>query len=407
MATVDVALTRDITVGRSLRGRRVDVPGLVFQLALLLCLFVCLAFIILLLSIVLDDGLSTFQNRGFVISDLPSELEKALNETWTFLTHPEGLVGWLATAIAFVGLPIAIIVSVRGRHWKILIAIVVTVTIAFCIAALVGTSSFLTSDLSRFPERAGVSQAIFGTVFLALMTAIVAFPLGIATAVFLEEFAPSNRFIAFVRLNIRNLAGVPSVVYGLLGLAIFVQLLGTNIGDVPVIGGTLVDIFGEGGITGGRTIIAGGLTLAILVLPIVIITSSEALRAVPQSLREGGYGVGATQWEVTKSLVLPNAFAGILTGTILSLSRAIGETAPLILVGAFFGTFFTTGSAGLSEKFTTTYTALPQVVFQWATDAKTEFRLSLTAAAILVLLAITVLANVAAVLLRNRYEKRW
>jgi phosphate transport system permease protein len=407
MATVDVAMTRDITLGRSLRGRRVDVPGLAFQLALLLCLFVCLAFIILLLAIVLDDGLSTFQSRGFVISDLPSELEKALNETWAFLTHPEGLVGWLATAIAFVGLPIAIFVSVRGRHWKILIAIVVAFAIAFGIAALVGTSSFLTSDLSRFPERAGVAQAIFGTVFLALMTAIVAFPLGIATAVFLEEYAPNNRFIAFVRLNIRNLAGVPSVVYGLLGLAIFVQLVGTNIGDIPVIGGALVDIFGEGGITGGRTIIAGGLTLAILVLPIVIITSSEALRAVPPSLREGGYGVGATQWEVTKSLVLPNAFPGILTGTILSLSRAIGETAPLILVGAFFGTFFTTGSAGLSDKFTTTYTALPQVVFQWATDAKSEFRLSLTAAAILVLLAITVLANVAAVLLRNRYEKRW
>jgi phosphate transport system permease protein len=407
MATADVALTRDITVGKSLRGKRVDVPGVVFQVALLFCLFVCLAFIVLLFGIILDDGLGTFQNRGFVISDLPSELEKALSETWTFLTHPEGLIGWFATLVAFVGLPLAIFFSARGRHWKILVAMVVGFVIVFGIAALVGTSSFLTSDLSRFPERAGVSQAIFGTVFLAIMTAIVAFPLGIATAVFLEEYAPSNRFIAFVRLNIRNLAGVPSVVYGLLGLAIFVQLLGSDIGDIPVLGGTLVDIFGEGGITGGRTIIAGGLTLAILVLPIVIITSSEALRAVPQSLREGGYGVGATQWEVTKSLVLPNAFAGILTGTILSLSRAIGETAPLILVGAFFGTFFTTGSAGLSEKFSTTYTALPQVVFQWATDAKSEFRLSLTAAAILVLLAITILANVAAVLLRNRYEKRW
>ncbi|MCJ7438187.1 MAG: phosphate ABC transporter permease PstA [Acidimicrobiia bacterium] len=407
MATADVALTRDITVGKSLRGKRVDVPGVVFQVALLFCLFVCLAFIVLLFGIILDDGLGTFQNRGFVISDLPSELEKALSETWTFLTHPEGLIGWFATLVAFVGLPLAIFFSARGRHWKILVAMVVGFVIVFGIAALVGTSSFLTSDLSRFPERAGVSQAIFGTVFLAIMTAIVAFPLGIATAVFLEEYAPSNRFIAFVRLNIRNLAGVPSVVYGLLGLAIFVQLLGSDIGDIPVLGGTLVDIFGEGGITGGRTIIAGGLTLAILVLPIVIITSSEALRAVPQSLREGGYGVGATQWEVTKSLVLPNAFAGILTGTILSLARAIGETAPLILVGAFFGTFFTTGSAGLSEKFSTTYTALPQVVFQWATDAKSEFRLSLTAAAILVLLAITILANVAAVLLRNRYEKRW
>jgi phosphate transport system permease protein len=407
MATVDVAITRDITVGRSLRGKRVDVPGVVFQAALLFCLLVCLAFIVLLFGIILDDGLGTFQNRGFVISDFPSELEKALTETWTFLTNPEGLVGWFATLVAFVGLPLAIFFSAKGRHWKILVAMVVGFAIVFGIAALVGTSDFLTSDLSRLPERAGISQAIFGTVFLALMTAVVAFPLGIATAVFLEEYAPDNRLIAFVRLNIRNLAGVPSVVYGLLGLAIFVQLLGTDIGDFPVIGGTLVDIFGEGGITGGRTIIAGGFTLAILVLPIVIITSSEALRAVPQSLREGGYGVGATKWEVTKSLVMPNAFAGILTGTILSLSRAIGETAPLILVGAFFGTFFTTGNAGLSEKFSTTYTALPQVVYQWATDAKTEFRLSLTAAAILVLLVITILANIAAVLLRNRYEKSW
>jgi phosphate transport system permease protein len=407
MATVDVALTRDITIGKSLRGKRVDVPGVAFELALLFCLFVCLAFIVLLFGIILDDGLGTFQNRGFVLSDFPSELENALSETWTFLINPEGLVGWFATLVAFVGLPLAIFFSVKGRHWKILVAIIVGFAIVFGIAALVGTSDFLTSNLSRFPERAGISQAIFGTVFLALMTAVVAFPLGIATAVFLEEYAPENRLIAFVRLNIRNLAGVPSVVYGLLGLAIFVQLLGTDIGDVPVIGGTLVDIFGEGGITGGRTIIAGGFTLAVLVLPIVIITSSEALRAVPQSLREGGYGVGATKWEVTKSLVMPNAFAGILTGTILSLSRAIGETAPLILVGAFFGTFFTTGNAGLSEKFSTTYTALPQVVYQWATDAKTEFRLSLTAAAILVLLVITILANVAAVLLRNRYEKRW
>ena len=142
-------------------------------------------------------------------------------------------------------------------------------------------------------------------------------------------------------------------------------------------------------------------------LPIVIITSSEAIRAVPQSLREGGYGVGATKWEVTKMLVLPNAFAGILTGTILSLSRAIGETAPLILVGAFYGTFFSTGDAGFYEKFDGAYTALPQVVYQWVGEPSDEFRVSLAAAAILVLLVITLLANLTAVLLRNRYEKRW
>jgi len=182
-------------------------------------------------------------------------------------------------------------------------------------------------------------------------------------------------------------------VYGLLGLAVFVQILGTNRPDK--------------GLTGGRTIISGGLTLAILVLPIVIITASEALRAVPQSLREGGYGVGATKWEVTQRLVLPNAFAGILTGTVLSLSRALGETAPLILVGAFYGTFFTTGDASFTEKFTTTYTALPQIVFQWTTDSDKVFNTDLAAAAILVLLSLTLLANLTAVLLRNRYEKRW
>jgi phosphate transport system permease protein len=255
-------------------------------------------------------------------------------------------------------------------------------------------SDFLSQDLSRFPDRAGVGQGIFGSLALAAMVVVVAFPLGIATAVYLEEYAPDNRLTSIVRLNIRNLAGVPSVVYGLLGLTVFVELLGTDLGE-------------GGGITGGRTIIAGGLTLAILVLPIVIITSSEALRAVPQSLREGAYGVGATKWEVTKKLVLPNAFAGILTGTVLSLARALGETAPLILVGAFNGTFFTTGNAGFFEKLTSTYTALPMVIFQWASDAERAFRTELAAAAIVVLLAITLLANLSAVLLRNKYEKKW
>ncbi len=407
MAAVDVALTRDITVGRSLRGKRVDVPGLAFQLALLACLFIALAFLVILMATVLSDGAGTYTERGFVISDWPSEFGAALDETWTFLTNPEGIAGWLTTLLALVGLPALLIWSVVRRRWKVVIGLAVAFFVTFGAAALLGTSSFLNSNLSRIPENAGIAQAIFGTIVLAVFVAAVAFPLGVATAIYLEEYAPANRLTDFVRLNIRNLAGVPSVVYGLLGLAIFVKVFGTDIDEFPLIGGVLHDIFGDGGITGGRTIIAGGLTLSILVLPIVIITSSEAIRAVPQSLREGGYGVGATKWEVTKTLVLPNAFAGILTGTILSLSRAIGETAPLILVGAFYGTFYTTGSAGLFDKFTTTYTALPQVVFQWATDAKTEFRIDLAAAAILALLMITLLANLAAVLLRNRYEKRW
>ncbi|MEX0663416.1 MAG: phosphate ABC transporter permease PstA [Acidimicrobiia bacterium] len=386
MATVDVAVPRNITIGASLRGKRIDVPGFAFQVVLLLCLLTCLGFIAALLATVLDDGLGTFRERGFVLSDFPREFDRATSETWQFLVHPQSAAGWIASALVFIGVPLGIAFAIRARRWRPLIGVVAGVAIVFAVAAFIGTSTFLSANLSGFPDRAGVAQAIFGTVVLAVATALIAFPLGIATAVFLEEYAPDNRLVRIVRLNIRNLAGVPSVVYGLLGLAIFVKLFG--------------------GVTGGRTLIAGGLTLAVLVLPIVIITSAEAIRAVPQSLREGGYGVGATQWEVTKTLVLPNAFAGILTGTILALSRAIGETAPLILVGAVSG-FFTTGDAGLFDKFSSSYTALPQVVYGWAREAQSDFSISLASAAIIVLLAITLLANLTAVLLRNRYEQRW
>jgi phosphate transport system permease protein len=316
--TVALDTTRSATE-RAIRGRRIDTWGIVFQVLLLASLLICLAFIVVLVAQVFDDGWSTLRERN---------------------------------------------------------------------------TDFLTSDLSRLPERAGIHQAIVGTVTLAVIVAIVAFPLGIATAIYLEEYAPDNKFTRFVTLNIRNLAGVPSVVYGLLGLAVFVQLAGTDISD-------------GGGLTGGRSVISGGLTLGILVLPIVIITASEALRAVPDSLREGGYGVGATKWEVVRRLVMPNAASGILTGTILALSRAIGETAPLILVGAFFGTFFTTGTQGFVDQLRGTYTALPMVVFQWASDSQADFKRGLAPAAILVLLAITVLANLTAILLRNRYEKKW
>ncbi len=387
MTTVGTTLPREITIDRSLRGKRTDVPGLVFQLGLLGCLFACISFNVLLLATVFSDGLEVFKTRGFVISAVPHEFQRAVDETWAFLVHPHGVAGWIVSALVLAGIPGCLFLAVRARRWRLAVGIVVAIVVAFTIAALIGTSSFLSSNMSSSASRAGVAQAIFGTVVLALITALIAFPLGIATAVFLEEYAPDNRLTRLVQLNIRNLAGVPSVVYGLLGLAIFVKLLE--------------------GATGGRTIITGGLTLGILVLPIVIITSSEAIRAVPKSLREGGYGVGATQWEVTKTLVLPNAFSGILTGTILSLSRAIGETAPLLLVGAFYGTFFTTGDTDLLGKFSTTYTALPQVVYNWRGEAQTDFAISLTAAAIIVLLAITLLANLTAVLLRNRYEQRW
>jgi phosphate ABC transporter permease subunit PstA len=407
MATVDVAVPRSIATSRALKGSRVDGIGMAFYAALALCLLVSLIFIVVLVYTVLVDGLPVFEERGFVISEFPNELSSAVSETFDFLTDPEGVAGWIALLLVFVGLPALLIMgAIRGR-WKLVISVIIAIVLLFLLAALLGTSDFLSSNLSRLPDRAGIAQAILGTVMMAAIAAVFALPLGIATAVYLEEYAPDNRFTRFVQINIRNLAGVPSVVYGLLGLAIFVQLLGTDIDQIPLVGGFLEDIFGEGGITGGRTVITGGLTMAALILPIVVITSVESIRAVPQSLREGGYGVGATRWEVIKTLVLPNAFAGILTGTILSVSRAIGETAPLILAGAFVGTFFSTGNANIFEKFTSTYTVLPMTVFQWTTEPSDEFKTSLAAAAIIALLAVTMLANLTAILLRNRYEKRW
>jgi phosphate transport system permease protein len=246
-------------------------------------------------------------------------------------------------------------------------------------------TEFLTSNLSSLPGRAGVWQGIWGSLGIMAFVAVVAFPLGIAAAVYVEEYAPDNRLTRFLSANIRNLAGVPSVVYGLLGLAIFVQLLS--------------------GVTGGRTLMSGGLTMAILVLPIVIITASEAIRAVPQSIREAGYGVGATRWEVVRSHVLPAAAPGVLTGTVLAFARALGETAPLLLIGGAPG-FFATGNQGLVETVRGPYTALPAVIFNWSRESFQEFG-PLAAAAIVVLLTVLIVANATAILLRNRYERRW
>jgi phosphate transport system permease protein len=247
-------------------------------------------------------------------------------------------------------------------------------------------ASFLTSTLSSNPARAGIAQGIVGTAALGAVVALIAFPIGLMTAIYLEEYANDSRLTRFIQVNIRNLAGVPSVVYGLLGLSVFVGL---------------VSSLGGGG--SGRTLIAGGLTLAVLVLPIVIITSIEALRAVPGTIREAGYGVGASRWEVTRQLVLPAAGPGILTGTVLALSRALGETAPLVIAGAVLGTF---SGLALDTLFTGSYTALPVIVYDWARKPQDEFR-ALAAAAIVVLLVVTLFANAIAILLRNRYERSW
>ena len=244
---------------------------------------------------------------------------------------------------------------------------------------------FLTSRLSSTPSRAGVAQALSGSFWIAVFVVGLAFPIGIAAAIYLEEYAPRSRLSRVIDVNIRNLAGVPSIVYGLLGFAVFVKALRD--------------------LTGGRTIMAAGITLAVLVLPIVIITSAEAIRAVPDSIREAGFGVGATRWEVVRGHVLPYAAPGILTGTVLALARALGEAAPLILVGAVTGYLGSDYALFDTTQVRERFTAMPMVIFNWAQQPRDEFR-TLTAAAIVVLLVVVLLANSAAILLRNRYEKR-
>ncbi|MEX0846703.1 MAG: phosphate ABC transporter permease PstA [Ilumatobacteraceae bacterium] len=245
---------------------------------------------------------------------------------------------------------------------------------------------FLTGGLnSANAANAGVWSAMKGTLVLCGVVVVVSFPLGIACAVYLEEYAGTSRFAKWTRINVRNLAGVPSIVYGLLGLAIFVGAME--------------------GITGGRTVFAGGLALSALVLPIVIITASEALRAVPRGIREGALGVGATPWETVRSHVLPSAAPGILTGTVLSLARAAGEAAPVLLVGAATG-LLRTGDQNFFAQLTGPFTALPVAIFSYARQPGDAFR-EVTAAASVVLMVLVLFMNGFAIWLRNRYERKW
>jgi phosphate transport system permease protein len=248
-------------------------------------------------------------------------------------------------------------------------------------------TDFLTSNVSSLPERVGIRQGLIGSLTIAAFVALLAFPLGIGAAIYLEEYARDNWLTRLINANIRNLAGVPSVVYGLLGIAIFVQF-------API-----------AAFTGGRSVMSAGFTMSILVLPIIVITAAEALRAVPNSIREAGFGVGATRWEVVRSHVLPYAAPGIFTGTVLTLARAFGETAPLILIGAATG-FLSTGTASFVEQLQGPYTALPTQVYDFATRNLREFK-NVTAAAAVTLVGVLLLVNLAAILLRNRYERRW
>jgi len=236
---------------------------------------------------------------------------------------------------------------------------------------------FLRSGQSRFANRTGIKPALYGSLWVLVITAIVSFPLGVGTAIWLEEYAPMNRWKKLIQTNIANLAGVPSIVYGMLGLAIFVRAAGM-----------------------GRSVLAAGFTLALLILPVIIIASQEAVRAVPNTIRLGAYALGATRWEMIRYHVLPIALPGILTGTILALSRAIGEAAPLIVVGAL--AFVPLPPRGPLDEFT----VIPIQIFNWVSKPQREFH-EIAAAGSIVLLIVLLTLNAAAIYLRNRYSKKW
>jgi phosphate transport system permease protein len=233
----------------------------------------------------------------------------------------------------------------------------------------------LTNTPSRKPEEAGLRPALLGTLWVIGLTALFAFPVGVGAAVYLEEYAPNNRWTRLLKTNIANLAGIPSIVYGLLGLGVFVSLLAL-----------------------GRTVISGALTMALLILPVIIIASQEAIRAVPPSLRQAAFALGATRWQVARDHVIPAAMPGILTGIILSISRAMGETAPLLVVGA--AAYVTFNPTGVTSK----YTALPMQIYEWARRPQQEFQ-DLAAAAIIVLLLLLLILNATAIYLRQRFAK--
>ena len=241
---------------------------------------------------------------------------------------------------------------------------------------------FLTSPSSADAGRAGVAQGIRGSILIAGIV-ILTFPIGIGAAIYLEEYANDTLVARLIQVTVRNLAGVPSIVYGLLGLAVFVN--------------------GLQGITGGRSVIAAGLAIAALVLPIVIITAAEAIRAVPTPLREGAYGLGATQWEVIQSQVLPAALPGILTGTVLGIARALGEAAPLLVIGAVG--FYTTGNQDFVEQLRGAFSALPMNIATFAREPAETWR-GHAAAASVVLLVLVFLINLVAIVVRARISKR-
>ncbi len=235
---------------------------------------------------------------------------------------------------------------------------------------------FLQSFPSRFPDRAGIKSALWGTCWVISFTAIFSIPLGVASAIYLEEYARKGRLARWIEINLSNLSGVPSIVFGILGLVIFVRMMALE-----------------------RSVLAGSLTLALLILPVIVIAAREAIRAVPQSIRHASYALGATRWETVRHHVLPSAFPGILTGVILAVSRAIGETAPLIMIGAL------TYVAFVPENPLSPFTTLPIQIFNWSSRPQQEFH-HVAAAGIIVLLVVLLLMNATAIYIRHRLGKR-
>ena len=236
---------------------------------------------------------------------------------------------------------------------------------------------FLSNYASRRPEDAGIKAAIYGTVWIMAIVAPVSLVLGVGTAIYLEEYAPDNKFTHFIELNISNLSGVPSIVFGLLGLTVFVRLLEM-----------------------GRSVLAGGLTMSLMILPVIVVSSQEAIRAIPKEQYEASYAMGATKWQTIRTVVLPAAVPGILTGSILALSRAVGETAPLLMIGAM--TFI----AYVPESILSGFTAMPIQIFNWAGRPQEEFQ-AVAAAGSIVLMLMLVIMNSLAIYIRNKFSKRY
>ncbi|WP_227353693.1 phosphate ABC transporter permease PstA [Haladaptatus salinisoli] len=340
----------------------------------------------------------------------------------TMLAAPVGrLVGIGAVPVALImalaGVPFGLYVADVAAHRprdRVGITLPVVVVLGALLGALLvdifgfaGPHSwldwaFVTGNSSDTAANAGLYPGIVGSVLLMFVVALVSFPLGVGAAVYLEEYAPDNRLTRIIKINVSNLAGVPSVVYGLLAAGVFVTYLGPGI---PVLPPSVAEplglspIFVAGNLFGSGTIVVGGLALSLLILPIIIISSEEAIRAVPDDMRQASYGMGATRWQTVRNVVLPRAFPGILTGTILGLGRAIGETAPLIMIGA-------AAIAPVPRTFDSVAAAMPMQIFVYATTfTGHDFYTKVVPAGVVVLLVAMLTMNSVAIALRNRYQR--